>query len=276
QGEGVRPRLLFSADDQYLAFVDPAGTSWLWKLPDVRLLKMSGIFLGQDYPIAAFSRNSQFLAFSKQGGVVDIVDVKTAKKKCSLSSGLERVTALAFAEDNSLFFLASNGAVHKWDISLTKEKERFEAPSGTLGAFSPDLSRVAVVTGGGEGDGDIDIMEIAGRERTGPLRGPHGDVVDLAFIRDKHCLVAAADRSALDVWDIRTRRKKFDNIPIAQVGRISLCGKQCALVDRSGRICVCDIETGSIAAFRSAEGSSRLVFGAEGRAIAISSNNVVR
>src|SRR5262245_44353847 len=57
QGEGVRPRLLFSADDQYLAFVDPAGTSWLWKLPDVRLLKMSGIFLGQDYPIAAFSRN---------------------------------------------------------------------------------------------------------------------------------------------------------------------------------------------------------------------------
>jgi WD40 repeat protein len=165
--------------------------------------------------VFSFSSDGRLVAFfSRNMGVIDVVETATGKLRHRLGNKLENQdfgffdgATLAFSPDGKLlvsWFFFEENLLHVWDMETAKEKRRLMLePAGHGGlqlAWSQDGRMLAVGSGN-----TIKVWEVATIKVRCELKGHQGDVRSLAFSPNGRLLASGSVDTTVLVWDLWDR-----------------------------------------------------------------------
>jgi WD40 repeat protein len=257
--------LAFAPDSQFLA----VGAGHVVKLLDVNSQKELGGLRVADaneviYTLAFSPKSTNILAIAGELGAIRLCNLTTkeitnlAEHLSALPGGppsdggvtkvitnlanLSPVQAISFSPDGKVLAAAYGLAVSVWNIAEKKMlwTTNLAIPPNDV-AFSPDGD--ALVSGGGGGNGNPRVWEVATGKELAPFPELHkGWVQFIAFCPDRRTLATSAADSQLILWDFAERRAKAQLIKQGgDVVRFSADGRLMACVGLDGMVRVWDV-----------------------------------
>jgi WD40 repeat protein len=223
----------------------------------------------------SFSRDGEILASANADGTLSVWSVRTGALRETLKGHSAAALAAVFSPDGRTLYTASDdGSVIVWDLggarrlgkpfrysSLTDQAPTGSAvsPQGSLFAVSRRPDRVTLWRAGTRTPLDP------------PLRGPVGNVHDIAFSPDDKLIAAAGSRHTV-LWDTTTR-KSVRILPVGYHGASSMAfspdGVTLAIGRSDGIDALYDLRTGrQTAKLVNFAGAEDLDFSPDGKLLA--------
>ncbi len=154
---------------------------------------------------AAFSPDSEWLAFTTGDKNISIRKLTGTKEERPLVSKASGVYATAFSPDGKWFAIGGkDNSVSLWEVSTGRQLFNLPGHIGwiTSVAFSPDNRRLA--TGGLSGV--VKLWDVLAGREVKSLTGHTGSVNAVAFRKDGR-LASASNDATIRLWDVGTGRE---------------------------------------------------------------------
>ncbi len=187
-----------SSDGRLLALSDSENAVYLWEVETGKLKWTRKGHKGETEIWSAafsFSPDSRLLAAGSYANTVYLWEVESGKLKRTLNheGGVSRV---AFSPDSQLLASSNGGDTHLWKVETG---ELYQTLKGEVVAFSPDGSRMALISGNEDGTVHLSPVETDGR----------GSVINtsvLAIAADPkgRWIATAHHGGTVRVWEVAT------------------------------------------------------------------------
>jgi|GEM_PF-1950201 len=217
---GTRPELLvqnghsagllalaWSPDSRLLATGSQDQTAKLWEMPSGNVrdtlaghrLKEGNLVYYTPVTALAFSPDGQNLATGSNDNTIIIWNVKTGRKKSSLSGQAEQIKGIAFSVDGrTLISGGEDNTIRFWNVDTAREESSIRTEQDVMAvAASPNGNFAAAGCGK-----DIYLIDFSSHKEKGRIKLPAG-VTNLAFSTDGALLAASLDDWSVRICDVK-------------------------------------------------------------------------
>lgn len=149
---------------------------------------------------------ANILKLDKLIGSITTFDSNTGKKKIGFKQNDAAISAISFADEQTLVTADKNNYIKVWDASKGKEVKKIG--SGQSNIFSITSNEKYIVSGGSSGS--IKVWDLSTGKNIYTLSGHSGDITDVKISKIGNTLVSN-DKSSTKVWDLSNGTEIFDN-----------------------------------------------------------------
>jgi len=269
----------FSPDGRYLA----TGTSsWLVSLWDVKTGENIRTHTEHRHEVSAlaFTPDGKYVISGSGDSELILWDIQTGSTNKIHRSHKTSTSSIAVSYDGKYLAVGnSDTTVSLFDVQtweeihlLPRHSRFFVCPV----AFSPD-SRY-LVTGGGQGEGEVRFWDLKRLKRDLRLQGHTGDINVIAFSPDGRLLATGAGNWNLNndqtarIWDVTTGRLLHELMDDSPVQTVAFSPDGSTLITRAKKTRIWSVKTGELIQTIAGYGES-VAFHPDGKILATGSDN---
>ncbi|MHC9542366.1 MAG: caspase family protein [Vulcanimicrobiota bacterium] len=199
--------LAWSPDSTLLATGSQDQTAKLWEMPSGKVkdtlaghrLKEGNLVYYTPVTALAFSPDGRTLATGSKDNTIVTWNVKTGRKKSSLSGQSEQINGLAFSIDGkTLISGGEDNTIRFWNIESAKEESSINTEHDVMAVAASPQGNFAAVGCGKE----IYLIDFASHKEKGRIKLP-GNVLHLAFSTDGSLLASSLDDKTLRICEVK-------------------------------------------------------------------------